>query len=262
MSAERERSLVAAFVSIANSLAEGYDVVDLYSGLTSDCVKLLDIASAALLLADGQGTLHLMAASSERARELETFQLQRHEGPCLDCFRDGAPVLVADLAKEQERWPQFVLAAAAAGFASVHALPMRLQDKVLGTLGLFGTQPGALDPEEVHLGQALADVASIALVADRASSDAAAINDQLQTALSSRVVLEQAKGLLAQLGNLDMDSAFAVLRRYAREHQTKLSEIARRLVTRELPAQQVLDHARPAAGLPQPPGLGRADHRS
>jgi GAF domain-containing protein len=243
VNADRERAVIAAFVEIARSLTEGYDVVELHSNLTTDCERLLDIASAGLLLADRGGVLHLMAASSERTHDIETFQLQRHEGPCLDCYRDGSPILVEDLSREQQRWPQFVPAALAAGFTSVHALPMRLHDNVLGTLGLFGTHPGRLTDEDLHLGQALADVASLALVAEKNSADKDVINAQLQTALQSRVVLEQAKGLLAQSGGLDMEQAFAVLRRYARDHNQKLSQVAAQAVERTLTARVLLDHA-------------------
>lgn len=252
MNDSRERTVVAAFVSIANTLsAGGYDTVDLYSSLTEDCARLLDVASAGLLLADGHGKLHLAAASSERTEDVEHFQLQREQGPCVDCFHRGEPVLVADLRQERERWPQFVPAAEAAGFRSVHALPMRLRDTVLGTLGLFGTHTGTLDDEDLHLGQALADVASLALVVNRASADQATINRQLQEALNSRVVLEQAKGVLAQTGGLDMDQAFAVLRRYARDHSHNLGEVAARTVSRELSGDALLAHAR-AKGLELP----------
>ncbi len=244
MSAERERSVSAAFVSIANSLADGYDPVDLFTGLTTDCARLLDVASAGLLLADGRGVLHVMAASSDATLDLETYQLQREEGPCLDCYRTGSPVLVPDLSTERARWPVFVPAATAAGFAAVHAVPMRLRDVVLGTLGLFSTHVGALNAEDLDLAQALAHVASVALVADKALSDKSAINEQLETALRSRVILEQAKGVLAERGNLDMAQAFAALRGYARDHNQKLSDLALRLVSREIPANQVLHHAR------------------
>lgn len=243
MSADRERSVSAAFVSIANSLADCYDPVDLFDGLTQGCAHVLDIASAGLLLADAAGVLHVMAASSDATRDIEAFQLQREEGPCLDCYRGGRPVLVDDVRAESARWPLFVPAATAAGFVSVHAVPMRLRETVLGTLGLFHTEPGALSPEDLDLAQALAHVASVALVAERALSDSAAINDQLQTALRSRVVLEQAKGVLAERGHLEMTDAFAALRRYARDHNVKLTDLAQRVVARELPAQLVLDHA-------------------
>src|SRR5450755_3801411 len=179
MSTDREREITRAFVSIANSMAEGADVVDLLSGLTSDCARLLDVASAGLLLADGHGALHVLAASSERTRDLEMYQLQREQGPCLDCYRTGAPVKVDDLAAAAERWPYFVEAALAAGFASVHAVPLRLRDTVLGALNLFGAQVGPLQPDDLDLAQALAHVASIALVADRAAGDRETINQQL-----------------------------------------------------------------------------------
>jgi transcriptional regulator with GAF, ATPase, and Fis domain len=243
MSTDREHEITRAFVSIANSMADGADVVDLLSGLTSDCARLLDIASAGLLLADGHGVLHVLAASSERTRDLEIFQLQRDEGPCLDCFRTGQPVSVNDLSLETKRWPQFVAAATAAGFAAVHALPMRLRGTALGALNLFGDKVGALEADDLDLAQALAHVASIALVTDKAADDKEAINRQLQGALASRVAIEQAKGVLAQLGSLDMDQAFAVLRHYARDHRARLSEVAQQLVAHKLAAQQLLDHS-------------------
>ena len=245
MRGDREAEVAKAFVELASSLANGDDVVDLLSRLTVDCVRLLDVASAGLLLADPLGVLHVMAASSEGTRQLEVLQLQRQEGPCLECFLDGAPVAVADLQQMVLRWPQFVPAARAAGFASVHALPLRLRDNVLGALGLFGTEVGALNDDDLRLGQALADVASVALVQDRAATDRAAVNEQLQTALTSRVVLEQAKGVLAQRGGLDMAEAFSVLRRYARDHNVRLTEAAQAVVSRTLPAQLLIEHAQP-----------------
>ncbi|MDT7546884.1 MAG: hypothetical protein QOE99_2994 [Actinomycetota bacterium] len=242
MNGNRERGISEAFVSLANGLVDGADVVDLLSGLTADCVRLLDVAAAGLLLADQRRVLHVVAASSERTRSLELFQLQRDEGPCLDCFHSGEPVTVPDLSEQTARWPQFVAAALQAGFVSVHALPMRLRDNVLGTLGLFGTKVGSLEEDDLRLGQALAHVASVALVAEKASADKTIINEQLQSALSSRVIVEQAKGLLAQLGSLDMDAAFAALRGYARDHNLRLSDLSHMLVSRELPATDLLEH--------------------
>lgn len=243
MTGDREAEVTRAFVELASSLANGDDVVDLLSRLTVDCVQLLDVASAGLLLADPFGMLHVMAASSEGIRQLELFQLQRQEGPCLECFLGGAPVAVADLDQLVLRWPQFVPVARAAGFASVHALPLRLRDNVLGALGLFGTEVGALNDDDLRLGQALADVASVALVQDKAATDRAAVNEQLQTALTSRVVLEQAKGVLAQRGSLEMAEAFSVLRRYARDHNVRLTDAAQAVVSRTLPAQLLIQHA-------------------
>jgi GAF domain-containing protein len=250
MTDQRERAIIRAFVELSNELVDGYDVVDLLSGLTSNCAKLLDISSAGLLLADAHGVLHVIAASSERTRNLAVYQLQREQGPCLDCFRSGSPVLVPDLATEAHRWPLFARAAASVGVASVHAVPMRLHDSVLGTLGLFGDHVGPLDDDDLALAQALAHVASVAIVNDQSAADSAAINTQLQQALSSRIVLEQAKGVLAYVGNLDMDEAFAVLRRYARDHGRKLSDIARLVVARELKGEVLLDHARSVSILP------------
>jgi hypothetical protein len=245
MSDDREHALTQAFVSIANSMVDGVDVVDLLTGLTTDCVRLLNVASAGLLLADAHGVLHVLAASSERTRDLEMFQLQRDQGPCLDCYRTGAAIDVEDLSAQAERWPQFVRAAADAGFASVHAVPMRLRETVLGALNLFRTEVGPLGAGDRDLAQALAHVASIALVADKAAADRETINQQLQTALTSRIAIEQAKGILAQLGGLDMDQAFAVLRRYARDHNLRLTDVAQHLTSREMAASELLQAASP-----------------
>lgn len=231
-----------AFVTLTSSLVNGYDVVDLLDEVTTDCARLLDVASAGLLLADGRGVLHVMAGSSEATRQLELFQLQRDEGPCRDCYRTGSPISVPDLEQAADRWPHFVPAARAAGFASVHAVPMRLRHTPLGVLGLFGDHVGDLDSADLSLGQALADVATVALVQDHAITGHAAVTTRLQQALTGRVALEQAKGFIAQRGHLDMADAFTVLRRYARDHTAGLTDVAHAVVSRSLPAQQVLDH--------------------
>jgi GAF domain-containing protein len=250
MTDHRERDIITAFVDLSNELVDGYDVVDLLSGLTANCAKLLDIASAGLLLADARGVLHVLAASSENTRNLEVFQLQREQGPCLDCFTSGSPVIVPDLAMEAHRWPQFSSAAKAMGVASVHALPMRLLDTVLGTLGLFGDAVGRLEDDDLALAQALAHVASVAIVNEQSAADITTVNTQLQQALRNRIILEQAKGVIAHTGHVDMDDAFEVLRRYARDHDLMLSDIARQVVSRDLDGQVLLEHARSVSILP------------
>jgi len=244
MSEGRESEIVRAFVELTNELVDDYDVVDMLSQLTTNCAGLLGISSAGLLLADGRGVLHLVASSSERTHHLEVFQLQREEGPCLDCFHGAQAVLAPDLDAERERWPQFCRAASGVGFRSVHALPMRLRDTMLGTLGLFGDETGALGDDDLALAQALVHVASVAIVNTRAASERSTLNAQLQLALRGRVVVEQAKGVLAYAGGLEMDLAFTVLRRYARDHGRKLSEVAAEIVGRELSYGVILDHAR------------------
>ena len=246
MTGAREQQIIRAFVDLSNELVDDYDVVEMLSQLTSHCASLLDIASAGLLLADERGVLHLMASSSERTHHLELLQLQRDEGPCLDCFHGGQAVTVADLGTAHDRWPQFCEAALAVGFASVHAVPMRLKDTILGTLGLFGEEVGSLGEDDLDLAQALVHVASVAIVNDRSATDRATVNTQLQHALTSRIVVEQAKGVLAYAGEIDMAAAFAVLRRYARDHGRKLSDVADDVVARTLHHQALLQHARSA----------------
>lgn len=242
-----EEDVSRAFVALTGALAAGDDVVELLTLLTGQCARLLDVASAGLLLADQKGVLHVLAASSERTRELELFQVQREDGPCRDSYLSGTAIRVPDLEAETDRWPQFVPHALSAGFASVHALPMRLRQAKLGTLGLFGTTVGALNDADLSLGQALADVASVALVQDHTANDRPAINAQLQTALTSRVVIEQAKGVLAQQGQLEMQDAFAVLQRYARDHDLRLTELATAVVHRQVPGRLLLGHAQTAS---------------
>lgn len=244
----REDELVEAFVSMAGSLVAGHDVTDLLNRLTASCGRLIDVTAAGLLLADRRGALHVVAASSQDAADLEGFQAQRSEGPCHDCYQDGRPVLVPDVAAVADRWPGFVLVALEHGVRSVHAVPLRLRDQVLGALGLFGSAPGALNDRDLRLAQALADVASISIVQDRVAADREAVNEQLQTALDTRVLVEQAKGVLAQKGGLTMPDAYAALVRYARDHNLKLGHLARALVERTVPPRLVLEHVRRVDG--------------
>jgi len=261
VSADREAAVTAAFVSLASSLVTGDDVADLLDTLTTDCVRLLDVASAGLLLADARGVLHVLAASSPATRALELFQLQRDQGPCRDCFHSGRPVAVPDLAALTSRWPLFVPRARAAGVASVHAFPMRLRDATLGALGLFGSGVGSLDAADSGLAQALADVASVALVQHTAAADPSAITSQLQTALAGRAAIERAKGLLAQLGGIDMDQALAALRRHARTNSRRLTDVADAVVSRTLAARVVLEGVAGAGGLADAPGGRGGDAR-
>lgn len=244
LGSERERAIIAAFVSVAAALAEDYDIVDLHTALTTTCVSLLDIEWAGLLLANGEGILRPAAASAESVFALEVFQLQCEQGPCLDCFHSGEVVSVPDLKMAGDRWPLFAPAAADAGFASVHAVPMRIDSTVLGALGLFGSAAGTMDADDLVLAQSLANVAGVALVAARTARDSRVLNAQLQNALDSRVTIEQAKGFLAQYAALDVHRSFEMLRRFARDHNLRLTDVALRLLDRDLPADAILTYSR------------------
>jgi len=224
------------FVEMADTLVDDFDVIDFLHMLAERCVQLLGVSAAGLLLTDLRGALQVVAASSERTRLLELFQLQTDQGPCLDCFHTGRPVSVADL-PAAGRWPQFTAAAAEVGFAAVHALPMRLRDEVIGALNLFDTTPGLLDAGTLRVGQALADVATIGLLQQRAIHRRDALTEQLQTALNSRILIEQAKGVLAERLHLSLHEAFALLRSGARSHNRRLSDLAQAIVdgTEQLP---------------------------
>src|SRR5580693_5512001 len=222
--------LSATFVELTDTLVAGFDVIDFLHVLTDRSVQLLDVSAAGLLLADPRGELRVVAASSEAARLLELFQLQNDQGPCLDCFRSGRPVAAADLAAAATQWPRFAPAARQAGFAAVQALPMRLREQVIGALNLFRADPGALAPADIRVGQALADVATISLLHERSMRHSDTVNEQLQTALNSRVIIEQAKGKLAERLGVDTDQAFSLLRDRARTSNRLLSDLARAFV--------------------------------
>jgi hypothetical protein len=238
--------MARTFVDVADTLVDDFDLVEFLTMLTVRCVDLFDLAAAGLMLSDAVDGVRVAASSNERMQLLELFELQYEEGPCLDCFHCGEPVRCDDLTEASERWPTFVPEALSAGYASVYALPMRLRRQVIGSLNLLGQRPHALDAEGMVEAQALADVATIGILQQRAASEQRLLTQQLQYALQSRILVEQAKGILSEYGTVDMDVAFTVLRNYARDHNTRLVEIAEQLVERQLAAPAVF-HAHRSA---------------
>jgi GAF domain-containing protein len=222
----REAMLARTLVELADTLVADFDVVELLTVLTDGCIDVLDVGAAGLMLVAPDGDLRVMASSSEAMRVLELFELQSQEGPCLDCYRTGQPVVNQDLAEAHGRWPRFATEALAAGFRSVDALPMRLRGSVMGALNLFHVHPGAMRQPDVVAAQAMADVATIAILQHRAALEAQVLNEQLSHALNSRVVIEQAKGMLAERLGVDMEQAFARLRNHARNHNRRLADVA------------------------------------
>ena len=231
------RQLIAAFVGLADTLVDDYDVIDLLDRLVAHSVELLAADAAGILLADPQGRLRAVASSSEDAQLMELLQIQAEQGPCVDCYRSGSPVAVPDLDAAARQWPRFVASLAAhKTYRSVHALPMRLRGEGIGALNLFHRRPGALGPTDIALAQGLADIATIGILQERAIHRGEVLNEQLQTALNNRVIIEQAKGVLSQLGGLSMPGAFDRLRTYSRERNLRLSEVARQVVQTDLAA--------------------------
>ncbi len=235
------------FVEIVETLVGDFDVIDVLTLLTSRCVELLDAAAAGILLADSDGHLRVVGASTERIQLLELFQVQNDEGPCLDCYRTGRVVVHSDL-DIQSPWPLFAAECTAAGFRSVCAVPLRLSAHTLGCLNMFMSEPGGLTKSDIALAQALADVASIAIVQDQTTRDAAIREGQLQHALNSRIAIEQAKGMIAERHNVDMNEAFSRLRSYARNNNRGLTETAEALVSANI-AVESMTRRRP----PPPP---------
>ena len=249
--------LSETFVELTDTMVADFDVIDFLHVLTDRSVQLLDVSAAGLLLADPRGELRVVAASSQAARLLELFQLQNDQGPCLDCFRAGQPVAAADLAAAGDAGRGSRAAARQAGFAAVQALPMRLRDQVIGALNLFRAGPGPFDPADVRVGQALADVATISLLHERGMRRSDALNEQLQTALNSRVIIEQAKGKLAERLHLDMDQAFTLLRDNARSRNRRLSDLAQAFID----GTETLTALTTSATRQRTPGTGQPRHQ-
>jgi len=230
----REAALVDAFTTLADSLVAGFDVIELLQSLVETCHDLLDVAEGGILLADEQGVLDVVASTSEATSLVETMQLDAEQGPCWECFRTGRVSTVASLEADDPRWPEFARVARQQGFRSVHAIPLRLRDQVIGTLNLLRHEPGELNDRDVRVAQALADVATIGILQERTLRESAVVQAQLQHALSTRIVIEQAKGVLAHTHDVSTDEAFDLMRSHARSQQLRLADVARRLVDREI----------------------------
>lgn len=227
---DREGPLVQAFVALADTLVDDYDVVEFAQELVEDCVSLLDADAAGLLLADLRGGLQVLASTSEQTRMLELLEIQSDAGPCMEAYRTGQQVVIDDLDSDMDRWPKFGARSTAEGFRGVIAIPLRLRSERIGALNLFRRQPGMMADSDLLVAQALADVATIGILHQRVLARGAMVNSQLQTALNSRIVIEQAKGVLAERQGLDMEQAFIQLRSMARNNNRHLSETARAVI--------------------------------
>jgi GAF domain-containing protein len=227
---ERETFLADTFVELAHTLVRDFDLVDFLHTLVERAVELLDADAGGIMLADRRGGLEVMAASSHEVRLVELFELQNDEGPCLEAFRSGDAVIKADPAEMLAAWPRFTPRLEQAGFASAQAIPMRLREEVIGALNVLRVAPGALTPSAMTLGRALADVATVGLVQQRSIRASELLAEQLQGALNSRVLIEQAKGVLAERSGLQVDQAFTRMRAHARRTGRSLQVVAGEVV--------------------------------
>ncbi|TFC03148.1 ANTAR domain-containing protein [Cryobacterium adonitolivorans] len=230
----RLKLLFDAFATFADTLVVGYDILDLLQTLVETCHDLLDVDSAGILLANAADKLEVVASTSEANTLVEVMQIDADAGPCLECFRTRAVVSLPDIDVGSSRWAAFCDTARAQGIHSVYAIPLRLRDTTIGTLNLMRNERGELNQHDIRAAQALADVATIGILQERTIRDASTLRDQLQKALSSRIIIEQAKGVVAETANVSIEAAFDLIRRHARSHQTSLSLVAQRLVTRDL----------------------------
>ena len=231
--------LAEAFVGLADTLVDDYDIIELLHRLTTYCVRLLPIDAAGILLSDQAGELGVLASSTEQARNVQQFVVDSGEGPGAECFHQSREVAVADLRDDGQRWPEFAAHAEKAGFRAVNSVPMRLRAQTIGALSLFRAEPGLLTAEDVRICQGLADMATISILQERALSQRTVLVEQLQFALTSRVVIEQAKGVLAERCRVDMGEAFTMLRKHARNNNLRLADVAKGVVAGTLELSQV-----------------------
>ncbi|TCC05033.1 GAF and ANTAR domain-containing protein [Kribbella soli] len=229
-----DRRVREVFIELSDTLVDDFDVIEFLDRLAAHCSELLGVSACGILLADHHGALNLVAASTEQARLVELTQLQTLQGPCFEAFSTGRPVQHPDLRNAHGRWPRFTAAAVSGGYLSVQALPMRLRDTVLGAVNLFSRTTGELDADTITLGQALADAATIGIVHQRALARQEIVTEQLQNALNSRILIEQAKGFLSHSLDIDVDDAFALMRSYARANNRRLTEVADDIVQTRL----------------------------
>jgi transcriptional regulator with GAF, ATPase, and Fis domain len=239
----REQRVAQAFVNLADTMVDEFDLTEFLHMLVDHCVDLLNVDAAGVLLSDQRGGIRMAAASSERAELLEMFAAETDGGPCVECVRTGTAVVSTDLTADTGRWPRYAAAADTCGFRAVHALPMRLRRDVIGALSLLNAEPDGVHTVSTQLGQALADVATIGILQQRSIDHAGILTEQLQTALNSRVIIEQAKGMLAaHSGTLDPEEAFAALRGYARTHHRRLSDLARHVIDGTVDVGVIIAH--------------------
>lgn len=233
--------LADVFVEVADRLVDDYDVIEFLQLVTNRTAELIGASDVGLLLADQRGRLQFVAASNEGVKQLELFQVQNHEGPCLDAFRSGEAVVNADLDEANDRWPRFAPRATAAGFRSVHAIPLRLRVEVIGAMGVFGADVGRLEDADVQMAQALAHIATIGLLQEQISGRSEVLAEQLQSALTSRAAIEQAKGAIAEFRKVSIDEAYVILQANARGTQRRLSEVARSVLTEPSALSKLFD---------------------
>lgn len=226
----REQDLIETFVGLADTLVVDYDIVDLLYKLVTRCAHTLEAVDAGILLPNEHDQLEVIASTSERSHLIGILQLDAGEGPCVDAYTSGQVVTVDDIAATYARWPVFAETAADLGYQSMHAIPLRLRNETIGSLNLFSDKSGPLKLEDAVAAQALADIATIGILHERALREADLAREQLQHALNSRVIIEQAKGVLSHRERVDMDQAFLMLRERARSSGRLLSVAARDVV--------------------------------
>jgi GAF domain-containing protein len=235
----RETRINSAFVAVADTLTNDFDVVDLLHTLVGECTTILDTDAGGLMLVDGSGRLQLMTSTSEAADFVEVMQLNADSGPCIDCFASGRSVSVTDIAESPDEWSEFREAALGAGFHSAHATPLKLRGQVIGTMNLFATRTGALTARDAAVAQALSDVATIGILQERLVRESTIVAEQLHRALDTRILVEQAKGIISHALSLTIEESFTLLRSYARNNNLTIRSVAEGVSNRTVTVETI-----------------------
>lgn len=247
----REAKIIAALSAAADTLTADFDALDLLHTVIADCTEILQLAAGGILLAPGAagessaGDLEFATATSAAAERVAHVTLDNGAGPCIDCYVSGTPIVMDELGAFEDRWPEYCAAARAEGFESVLVIPMRVRGHVIGAMDLFGRTATTFHESDIKVAQALASVATIAIVQDRGASEAQLVEAQLRNALESRIAIEQAKGVVASTLAVDMDEAFRLLRTYARHHNFRIHAVAEQVAAGDLsPSELVVQPVR------------------
>lgn len=221
----RETDIVQSLIRMADTLVSDYDPIALLTDLAESCVRILDVDAAGVSLGE-DSTLRFVAASSETMEMMELYQIERHEGPCFDAYSTGMAVATSDLETNRSRWPKWAAKALESGYQAAAAFPLRLRDETIGALNIYSSRIRELNKRDVDVGRGLADMATIGLLHEGVVTRNRVVQDQLQFALDSRVVIEQAKGMLAERHGILHQDAFDRIRNHARKSGLRLRDVA------------------------------------
>jgi GAF domain-containing protein len=217
----------------SGKLLTEYDVDTVLMDLMERLTELLGLDGSGVALAQGD-RLDVVTAVPDPLAELEKVQIMHQSGPCVDAYRTVSVVVVADLEAQHQTWPEYCAVAERLGLGSVAGIPMRLGGTAIGALNLYDRGPRSWAREDIAAAMVMADIATSYLVNASKLRQQEQLNEQLQHALDSRSVIEQAKGIVAGEREITVELAFRRIRAHARSHSVTVRSVAESIVHRGL----------------------------